>query len=112
MRPAFGASTDTFERCRLNGIISPGERFEKLHHTCRSLVEQVRVSREDAHADVPAGGRRRVGENRARRDARHRVALFPFTKLVSAETMVGQSEMAKCQALSKVFEDAYQSLCR
>ena len=34
---------------------------------------------------------------------------FPFTKLVSAETMVGQSEMAKCQALSKVFEDAYKS---
>ena len=50
VRPAFGASTDTFERCRLNGIISPGERFEKLHHTCRSLVEQVRVSAEAAHA--------------------------------------------------------------
>ena len=34
---------------------------------------------------------------------------FPFTKLVSADTMVGQSEMGKCQALAKVFEDAYKS---
>ena len=105
VRPAFG-STGTFKRCRLNGIISPGERFEKLHHTCRSLVEQVRVSEKTPMLTClleAAAGR----ENRARRGSPS--GRVPVPKLVSAETMVGQSEMAKCQALSKVFEDAYKS---
>jgi hypothetical protein len=30
--PAFGASTDTFERCRLNGIISPGRGMIENKH--------------------------------------------------------------------------------
>ena len=108
VRPAFGASTDTFERCRLNGIISPGERFEKLHHTCRSLVEQVRVSEKTPMLTclLEGGG----GSGKTALAATLAIGSeFPFTKLVSAETMVGQSEMAKCQALSKVFEDAYKS---
>ena len=36
-------------------------------------------------------------------------AQYPFMKLVSADNMVGMSEMGKCQALAKVFEDAYKS---
>ena len=106
--PAFGASTDTFERCRLNGIISPGSKFEKLHHTCRSLVEQVRVSEKTPMLTclLEGGG----GSGKTALAATLAIGSeFPFTKLVSAETMVGQSEMAKCQALAKVFEDAYKS---
>jgi vesicle-fusing ATPase len=106
--PAFGASTDTFERCRLNGIISPGEKFEKLHHTCRALVEQVRVSEKTpALTCLLEGG---SGSGKTALAATLAIGSeFPFMKLVSADTMVGQSEMAKCQALSKVFEDAYKS---
>ena len=106
--PAFGASTDTFERCRLNGIISPGEKFEKLHHTCRALVEQVWVSEKTpALTCLLEGG---SGSGKTALAATLAIGSeFPFMKLVSADTMVGQSEMAKCQALSKVFEDAYKS---
>ena len=34
---------------------------------------------------------------------------FPFIKLISPEDMVGYSEMAKVQHISKIFEDAYKS---
>ena len=106
--PAFGASTDTFERCRLNGMVSPGAGFEKLHHTCRSLVEQVRVSEKTPMLTCLLEG----GSGSGKTALAATLAIgseFPYSKLVSAETMVGQSEMSKCQALSKVFEDAYKS---
>ena len=34
---------------------------------------------------------------------------FPFVKVISAESMVGYSEAAKCSAIAKVFDDAYRS---
>ena len=34
---------------------------------------------------------------------------FPFVKVISPENMVGYSEGAKCQAIKKVFDDAYKS---
>jgi vesicle-fusing ATPase len=33
---------------------------------------------------------------------------FPFVKVVSAESMVGYSEQAKCSQIAKVFDDAYK----
>jgi vesicle-fusing ATPase len=108
VQPAFGASTGTFERCRLNGIISPGAKFEKLHHTCRALVEQVRVSEKTPMLTCLLEGS--AGSGKTALAATLAIGSeFPFMKLVSADTMVGQSEMAKCQALAKVFEDAYKS---
>jgi vesicle-fusing ATPase len=108
VQPAFGASTDMFERCRLNGIISPGEKHEKLHHTCRALVEQVRVSPKTPMLTCLLEGA--AGSGKTALAATLAIGSeFPFTKLVSADTMVGQSEMGKCQALAKVFEDAYKS---
>jgi vesicle-fusing ATPase len=106
--PAFGASTETFERCRLNGIISPGEKFEKLHHTCRALVEQVRVSDKTPMLTCVLEGA--AGSGKTALAATLAIgAQYPFMKLVSADNMVGMSEMGKCQALAKVFEDAYKS---
>lgn len=106
--PAFGASTDTFERCRLNGIISPGAKFEKLHATCRALVEQVRVSDKTPMLTCLLEGG--AGSGKTALAATLAIGSeFPFMKLVSADNMVGQGEMAKCQALAKVFEDAYKS---
>jgi len=106
--PAFGASTDTFERCRLNGIISPGAKFEKLHATCRALVEQVRVSEKTPMLTCLLEGA--AGSGKTALAATLAIGSeFPFMKLVSADNMVGKSEMEKCQALAKVFEDAYKS---
>lgn len=44
VQPAFGASTATLERCRLNGWVSTGDSFQHLIRTCKMLVEQVRTS--------------------------------------------------------------------
>lgn len=33
---------------------------------------------------------------------------YPFVKVVSAQNYVGYTEAAKCQAIAKVFDDAYK----
>ncbi|MFX6953785.1 ATP-binding protein, partial [Acinetobacter baumannii] len=34
---------------------------------------------------------------------------FPFIKICSPDKMIGFSETAKCQAMKKIFDDAYKS---
>ncbi|KAK7848034.1 vesicle-fusing atpase, partial [Quercus suber] len=43
--PAFGASTDDLERCRLNGMVDCGERNKHIYQRAMLLVEQVKVSK-------------------------------------------------------------------
>ena len=106
--PAFGAATETFERCRLNGMISYGSRFEKLLGTSSALVEQVRVSEKTPKlACLLEGG---VGCGKTALAATLAMnAEFPFMKIVSADSMIGHNEMSKVQTLAKVFDDAYKS---
>ena len=101
--PAFGASTETFERCRLNGIISPGEKFEKLHHTCGRSWSRCASDKTPMLTCVLEGA---AGSGKTALAATLAIgAQYPFMKLVSADNMVGMGEMGKCQALAKVFED-------
>jgi vesicle-fusing ATPase len=37
------------------------------------------------------------------------LSKFPYLKFCTAQTMLGFSELAKCQQLKKVFEDAHKS---
>ena len=106
--PAFGAATETFERCRLNGMISYGSRFEKMLGTSSALVEQVRVSEKTPKlACLLEGG---VGCGKTALAATLAMnAEFPFMKIVSADSMIGHNEMSKVQTLAKVFDDAYKS---
>jgi vesicle-fusing ATPase len=106
--PAFGASSDALERCRLNGIISTGPRFEHLLKTARLLVEQVRVSDKTPLLTLLLEGVSGAGKTALAAT----LALesgFPFVKMLSAESMVGWSETSKTQQLAKIFEDAYKS---
>nr|CAB3474235.1 unnamed protein product [Digitaria exilis] len=43
--PAFGASTDNLERCRLRGIVDCGKPHKHIYQRAMLLVEQVKVSR-------------------------------------------------------------------
>ncbi|KAI3807559.1 hypothetical protein L1987_23489 [Smallanthus sonchifolius] len=43
--PAFGASTDDLERCRVNGIVDCGQRHDHIFKRTMLLVEQVKISR-------------------------------------------------------------------
>ena len=37
------------------------------------------------------------------------LSKFPYLKFCTAQTMIGYSELAKCQELKKIFEDAHKS---
>ncbi|KAK3431474.1 hypothetical protein EUGRSUZ_E03103 [Eucalyptus grandis] len=105
---AFGASTDDLERCRLNGMVSCGDRHKHILETAMLLVGQVKVSKGSPLVtcllEGPSGSGKTalaatVGIN----------SDFPFVKIVSAETMIGLHESTKCAQIAKVFEDAYKS---
>jgi vesicle-fusing ATPase len=106
--PAFGASAGTLERCRLNGIIPTGPRFDHLCKTARLLVEQARTSEKTPLLTLLLEG----GAGAGKTALAATLALesgFPFVKMLSAESMVGWSESSKTQQLAKTFEDAYKS---
>jgi len=108
VKSAFGASTDLFERCLLNGMISYGTKYTKLVSTLQSLVEQVRVSDKTPMLTCLLEG----GAGSGKTALAATIAIksqFPFTKLFTADAFIGSSEVAKCQALAKLFDDAYKS---
>ncbi|KAG5546233.1 hypothetical protein RHGRI_018423 [Rhododendron griersonianum] len=131
VRPAFGASTDDLERCRLNGMVDCGARHDHIYKRTMLLAEQVRVSRGSPLVtcllEGPSG--RYVPHFLALKNNGHfskissfldsgkttlaaTVGLdsdFPYVKIISAETMIGLSESSKCAQIVKVFEDAYRS---
>ncbi|KAL8166194.1 hypothetical protein V2J09_007693 [Rumex salicifolius] len=45
VKPAFGASTDDLERCRLNGMVDCGSRHEHIKQRAMLLADQVRLSK-------------------------------------------------------------------
>mmetsp|Transcript_5408 Transcript_5408/g.18799 ORF Transcript_5408/g.18799 Transcript_5408/m.18799 type:complete len:728 (-) Transcript_5408:177-2360(-) len=108
VQPAFGASTDVLERCRINGIIPHGPKLAHLMTTCKALVEQVRVSDKTPLMACLLDGAAGTGKTALAAT----LALesdFPFVKLLSAESMVGMHEGQKVMQIAKVFDDAYKS---
>ncbi|XP_008775164.1 vesicle-fusing ATPase-like [Phoenix dactylifera] len=106
--PAFGASTDDLERCRLNGVVDCGERHKHIYQRAMLLVEQVKVSKGSPLVtcllEGPSGSGKTAMAATIGIDSD-----FPYVKIISAETMIGLSESSKCAQIVKVFEDAYKS---
>ncbi|KAK1308025.1 Vesicle-fusing ATPase [Acorus calamus] len=106
--PAFGASTDNLERCRLNGIVDCGERHKHIFQRAMLLVEQVKVSKGSPLVtcllEGPSGSGKTAMAATIGIDSD-----FPYVKIISAETMIGLSESSKSAQIVKVFEDAYKS---
>lgn len=72
------------------------------------LVEQVRVSQRTPLVSVlihgpPGSGKTALAATIAQ------ASQFPFIKLISAENMIGFSEVQKINYLNKVFMDSYKS---
>lgn len=106
--PAFGASMDDLERCRLNGIIYCGERHKHIYERAMLLVEQVKVSKGSPLVTCLLEGP--TGSGKTAMAATVGIdSDFPYVKIVSAESMIGLSESSKCARIVKVFEDAYKS---
>ncbi|RAL52485.1 hypothetical protein DM860_007342 [Cuscuta australis] len=106
--PAFGASTDDLERCRLNGIEECGPRHDHIYRSVMRLAEQVKVSERSPLVTCLLEGPSGSGKT-AMAATIGIESDFPFVKIISAETMIGLSESSKCAKIGKVFEDAYKS---
>jgi vesicle-fusing ATPase len=106
--PAFGASTDDLERCRLRGMVDCGKAHRHLYERGMLLVEQVKVSKGSPLVtcllEGPAGSGKSALAATVGIDSD-----FAYVKIISAETMIGFSESSKCAQICKVFEDAYKS---
>ncbi|KAJ4845424.1 hypothetical protein Tsubulata_039749 [Turnera subulata] len=106
--PAFGASTDDLERCRLNGIVNCGVRHQHIYQRAMLLVEQVKVSKGSPLVACLLEGSSGSGKT-AMAATVGIESDFPYVKIVSAESMIGLHESTKCAQIVKVFEDAYKS---
>ncbi|XAR56544.1 Vesicle-fusing ATPase [Bertholletia excelsa] len=108
VRPAFGASTNDLDRCRLNGVVDCGVRHEHIYKRTMLLAEQVRVSKGSPLVtcllEGPSGSGKTAIAATIGIDSD-----FPYVKTISAESMIGLSESSKCAQILKVFEDAYKS---
>ncbi|XP_028775580.1 vesicle-fusing ATPase [Neltuma alba] len=106
--PAFGASTDDLERCRLGGMVDCGDRHRHIYQRAMLLVEQVKVSKGSpiitCLLEGPSGSGKTALAATVGIDSD-----FPYVKIVSAESMIGLHESTKCAQIIKVFEDAYKS---
>ncbi|CAM8938092.1 unnamed protein product [Rhodiola kirilowii] len=108
IRPAFGASTDDLERCRVNGMTQCGERHDHIYKRGMLLVEQVKVSKGSPLVTCLLEGP--SGSGKSALAATIGIdSDFPYVKIISAETMIGLGEASKCAQIVKVFEDAYKS---
>ncbi|WOL14637.1 vesicle-fusing ATPase [Canna indica] len=106
--PAFGASTDDLERCRLNGIVDCGNKHKHIRERAMLLVEQVKVSQGSPLVTCLLEGPSGSGKT-AMAATIGLESDFAYVKIISAETMIGLSEASKCAQIVKVFEDAYKS---
>ncbi|XP_062013149.1 vesicle-fusing ATPase [Rosa rugosa] len=106
--PAFGASTDDLERCRLHGMVDCGDRHKHIYQRAMLLVEQVKSSERSPLVTCLLEGPSGSGKS----SLAATVGIdsdFPYVKIISAEAMIGLQESTKCAQIAKVFEDAYKS---
>lgn len=106
--PAFGATVDVLNSYRLHGMVDYGPRYQQIVSSCKTLVRQVENSDNNPLVTAllegpPGSGKTALASTIALESG------FPLVKMVSAESMVGMSEAAKCHAISKIFDDAYKS---
>jgi len=108
VEPKFGAKTDDLKSLVRNGIVSYGDSFDDLQLTLDRLVTQVQTSEKTPLLSVLLHGPQFSGKTALAAS----IALkssFPFVRVLSADEMIGFSELSKCQTIHKIFLDSYKS---
>ncbi|XP_006818011.1 vesicle-fusing ATPase-like, partial [Saccoglossus kowalevskii] len=108
IKPAFGVSNEHFENYILNDIINWGDPVRRIIEDGELKIEQARNSERTPLVSMllegpPSSGKTALAAKLAMESE------FPFVKICSPEDMIGYTEGAKCQAIRKIFEDAYKS---
>jgi len=108
VEPKFGAKSQELKALYRNGFVPYGENFDFLMSTMDRLVEQVRSSEKTPLLSVLLRGPPSCGKTAIAA----KVAVssqYPFVRMISADEMIGFSDMSKCQLIHKAFLDSYKS---
>uniref|UniRef100_A0A8C6NUV8 Vesicle-fusing ATPase n=1 Tax=Nothobranchius furzeri TaxID=105023 RepID=A0A8C6NUV8_NOTFU len=108
IKPAFGTNQEDYASYIMNGIIRWGDPVSVVLEDGELLVQQTKNSDRTPLVSVllegPPGSGKTALAAKIAEDSQ-----FPFIKICSPDKMIGHSEIAKCQAIKKIFEDAYKS---
>ncbi|XP_071101101.1 vesicle-fusing ATPase-like isoform X1 [Haliotis cracherodii] len=108
VKPAFGSSKDELDRFMTNGIINWGSPVNRVLEAGDLTVSQTKTSDRTPLVTMllqgpPSSGKTSLAATIAKRSD------LPFVKLCTPENMIGYTETAKCQAIKRIFDDAYKS---
>ncbi|CAF1205720.1 unnamed protein product [Adineta steineri] len=108
VKPAFGISKEEFDSYISNGIILWGQSVTDVLEEGQLRIRQTIKSEMTPLVSILIEGPPNSGKTAL---AAHIALLskFPYLKFCTAQTMLGFSELAKCQQLKKIFEDAHKS---
>ncbi|KAM3859731.1 vesicle-fusing ATPase-like [Diretmus argenteus] len=108
IKPAFGTNQEDYANYIMNDIIRWGDQVTAVLEDGVLLVQQTKNSERTPLVSVLLEGPPNSGKTAlAAKIAED--SQFPFIKICSPDKMIGHSEIAKCQAIKKIFEDAYKS---
>ncbi|XP_036004424.1 vesicle-fusing ATPase isoform X2 [Fundulus heteroclitus] len=108
IKPAFGTNQEDYSSFIMNGIIKWGDPVTHVLDDGELLVQQAKNSDRTPLVAVLLEGPPHSGKTAlAAKIAED--SQFPFIKICSPDKMIGSSEISKCQAIKKVFDDAYKS---
>lgn len=108
IKPAFGTNQEDYASYIMNGIIVWGDQVSAVLEDGKLLVQQTKNSDRTPLVTVLLEGPPNSGKT-ALAAKLMEDSEFPFTKICSSDKMIGHSEMAKCQAIKKMFDDANKS---
>uniref|UniRef100_A0A8C5C0J2 Vesicle-fusing ATPase n=1 Tax=Gadus morhua TaxID=8049 RepID=A0A8C5C0J2_GADMO len=108
IKPAFGSNQEDYASYIMNGIIRWGDSVTEALSDGELLVQQTKNSERTPLVSVLLEGPPSSGKT-ALAAKISEDSQFPFIKICSPDKMIGHSEIAKCQAIKKIFEDAYKS---
>uniref|UniRef100_A0A8C7YK82 Vesicle-fusing ATPase n=2 Tax=Oryzias sinensis TaxID=183150 RepID=A0A8C7YK82_9TELE len=108
IKPAFGTNQEDYASYIMNGIIRWGDPVSAVLEDGELLVQQTKNSDRTPLVSVLLEGPANSGKT-ALAAKISEDSEFPFIKICSPDKMIGFSETAKCQAIKKIFEDAYKS---
>uniref|UniRef100_A0A667Z6F2 Vesicle-fusing ATPase n=1 Tax=Myripristis murdjan TaxID=586833 RepID=A0A667Z6F2_9TELE len=108
IKPAFGTNQEDYASYIMNGIIRWGDPVSAVLGDGELLVQQTKNSDRTPLVSVLLEGPPNSGKT-ALAAKISEDSQFPFIKICSPDKMIGHSEIAKCQAIKKIFEDAYKS---
>jgi len=109
IKPEFGVQEDELTNRLAGGFHVYGDEFKEMMAVGQQLLKQVRnPKKKTRRLSMLLHGPRGCGKTAIAA----RLALeadFPFVKLISPDSMVGNAEQSKCLKINQVFEDAYKS---